>query len=57
MVVMAVVVEGKKYKETAGGIGCVREYCETLLRWWFETITPTIFRYPLLFFILEKNNF
>ena len=56
MVVMSVVVEGKKYKETAEEqgrgrtIGRVREYREDFIEWWFETITPAIFRCPFAIF-------
>ena len=55
MVVMSVVVEGKKYKETAEELGVSREYREDFIEWWFETITPTIFRCPFAIFHLGEK--
>ena len=57
MVVMAVVVEGKKYKETAEELGVSVNTVKTLLSGGLKQLRQQFSDTLLLFFILEKNNF
>ena len=57
MVVMSVVVEGKKYKETAEELGVSVNTVKTLLSGGLKQLRQQFSDALLLFFILEKNNF
>ena len=57
MVVMSIVVEGKKYKETAEELGVSVNTVKTLLSGGLKQLRQQFPNSLLLFFILEKNNF
>ena len=54
---MSVVVEGKKYKETAEELGVSVNTVKTLLSGGLKQLRQQFSDALLLFFILEKNNF
>ena len=57
MVVMSIVVEGKKYKETAEELGVSVNTVKTLLSGGLKQLRQQFPDSLLLFFILERNNF
>lgn len=57
MVVEAIVVEGKKYKETAEELGVSVNTVKTLLNGGLKQLRQQFPDSLLLFFFVERNNF